>query len=54
MPPFYGRNDHHIKKKILEGKCQFDSEIFDGVSDEVKNLIKKMLKYDINSRPTVE
>ena len=46
MPPFDGDNDKEICKKVREGKYTITSEAWDEISDEAKDLVKKMLTYD--------
>ena len=48
--PFDGETDEDIHTKVLEGKFEFPEEDWKHVSDEAKNLIKKMLTMDIDKR----
>ena len=48
--PFNGKNEHEITKKILNGDFEFNSPLFNDVSSEAKDLIKKCLTYDRNER----
>ncbi len=48
--PFNGKNDQEISKKILNGKFEFNSILFNNISNEAKDLIKKCLIYDKNER----
>ena len=48
--PFNGKNEQEITKKILNGNFEFNSPLFDDVSSEAKDLIKKCLTYDRNER----
>ena len=48
--PFNGKNDQEISKKILNGKFEFNSSLFNNISNEAKDLIKKCLIYDKNER----
>ncbi len=52
--PFYGADEDTIKGKILSGKVEFDIELFNNVSEEAKDLIKKCLRYNPSKRITVE
>lgn len=49
-PPFFGENDSVIVDKIEAGKFSFDGAEWQGVSEESKDLIKKLLTYDPNQR----
>ena len=51
--PFYGKDEETIKNKILSGKIEFDVALFNSVSDEAKDLIKKCLKYDVGRRISI-
>ena len=48
--PFDGEKDEEIHEKILVGEFDFPKEDWSHVSDEAKNLIKKMLTMDVNER----
>ena len=50
QPPFKGENDEEIYQSIKKAKFNFDDEIWDGISSEAKDLIKNLLKKDINER----
>ena len=49
-PPFDGDNDEQIYQAIESGNFDFPKENWNQVSQEAKNLIKKMLTLDINER----
>ena len=49
-PPFNGETDDEIYEAILSGKFQFPEEDWDQVSQEAKDLIKKMLTKDPKKR----
>ena len=49
-PPFNGETDDEIYESVLSGKFQFPEEDWDQVSEEAKNLIKKMLTKDVKKR----
>ena len=51
--PFYGEDEEDITRAILSGKFDFDVELFNGVSDEAKDLISKCLKYHPNKRISI-
>jgi serine/threonine protein kinase len=44
--PFRGNDIEEIKSKIISGKFIFDFDIFTGISEDAKDLIKKCLKND--------
>ena len=44
--PFIGNDIEEIKSKIISGKFIFDFDMFTGVSEDAKDLIKKCLKSD--------
>ena len=49
-PPFTGKNEDEILKKVRLGKFKFDPEDWDKTSEEAKTLIKKMLTFDPKKR----
>ena len=49
-PPFNGETDDEIYLEVLKGKFEFPEEDWSEVSDEAKDLIKKMLTKDVNKR----
>ncbi|CDW79639.1 protein kinase domain containing protein [Stylonychia lemnae] len=49
-PPFNGDTDHQIFDRIKVGKYQFPSPEWDNVSQEAKQLIRKMLEFDPKQR----
>ena len=53
-PPFGGRDDFEIMETVKKGKYDLSSPPFDKVSNEAKDLIKKMLTMDINQRISAE
>lgn len=42
-PPFYGDNDIDVFTKVIAFEYDFDDEVWDGVSDEAKDLIQRLL-----------
>ena len=48
--PFFGKTENEIIEKILNQKIEFNDEIFEKISPEAKDLIKKCLIYDKNKR----
>ena len=51
--PFDGQNEEEITSKILSGKFEFDIDLFNNITEEAKDLIKKSLKYDVSKRITI-
>lgn len=51
--PFDGENEEEITRKILSGKFEFDIDLFNNISDEAKDLIKKCLRYDVGKRISI-
>jgi calcium-dependent protein kinase len=49
-PPFYGEDDDEIYNKILTEEVQFNQKEWEDISDEAKDLVKKLLKKDYKSR----
>ena len=49
-PPFEGESDREICKKVKEGKYSMSGDIWKDVSDEGKELLKRMLTYDPKKR----
>jgi calcium-dependent protein kinase len=45
-PPFSGKTDDKIMEKVAKGVYAFDSEEWDDISKEAKELIKKMMQID--------
>jgi calcium-dependent protein kinase len=51
-PPFYGYTDEETLEQINKGYYSMDHPAFKNVSDEAKDLIKRLLTYDHEKRPT--
>ena len=51
-PPFNADNDNEILEKIAIGDFDFPEEEWGDVSQEAKQLIKKMLQKDPKKRPS--
>ena len=49
-PPFYGKNEKEIFSKILEGNFTFKHKIWNKISYEGKNLVKKLLELNPDKR----
>lgn len=50
--PFMGRSQKELFRKIVAGKFVFDDDDWDNVSDDAKDLIKKLLVLDPDKRLT--
>ena len=48
--PFYGESEEEITKNIITGKFSFDTDKFNGISEEAKDLIKKCFILDPSKR----
>lgn len=48
--PFMGRSQKELFRKIVAGKYEFEADDWDDISDEAKNLVKKMLVLDPDQR----
>lgn len=53
-PPFYGKNNKEILKSIVSGIYTFNLKPFKTCSDEVKDLVSKLLVIDPTKRYTSE
>lgn len=42
-PPFYGENDQEILHMVRKAQFAFDGEEWDEISNEAKDLIKKLI-----------
>lgn len=49
-PPFKGHSKQQLYQRIRAGKYQITGDIWDYVSSEAKDLIKKMLKVKVKDR----
>ena len=49
-PPFYGKNEKEIFRKILDGNFTFRHKIWNKVSNEAKNLVLKLLQVNPTKR----
>ena len=48
--PFTGDDDTEILKNVKKGKFLLPSKDWDAISNEAKDLIRKMITLDVNSR----
>lgn len=51
-PPFEGKDDDDTFNKIKDGFFSFDDEVWDEISANCKDFIKKLLTYNPDKRPT--
>mmetsp|Transcript_27557 Transcript_27557/g.62711 ORF Transcript_27557/g.62711 Transcript_27557/m.62711 type:complete len:471 (-) Transcript_27557:27-1439(-) len=51
-PPFYGEKDSDILKMVKAGRFEFPSPDWDSVSADAKGVIKDMLTFSPNDRPS--
>lgn len=49
-PPFNGINDKAIIKSVVEGKYSTNEPEWQDVSNEAKDLVKRLLTYDPKKR----
>jgi calcium-dependent protein kinase len=54
QPPFDGSSDAEIMNKIKRGNYTLSGEHWEGVSDDAKNAIRNMLKFDPKQRITAQ
>merc|ERR1712000_789859 len=53
-PPFPGNNNDEIFRSINRGTFDFHQKEWNNVSNEAKNLIKRILKINPKDRPSLE
>lgn len=51
-PPFNGPNDKVIMEKVAKGIYTFPPKEWNGISDEAKRFIKRLLEYNSSARYT--
>jgi len=49
-PPFYGKNEKEIFRKIIDGNFTFRHKIWNKISNEAKNLVLKLLQVNPDKR----
>ncbi len=49
-PPFHGKTNVEILKKVAAGEINFDHAPFKTASDDVKELISKLMTKDLKKR----
>lgn len=52
FPPFWNRKEHLMLRQIMEGRYSFPSPEWDDISESAKDLIRKMLVVDADTRLT--
>ncbi|CDW80062.1 protein kinase domain containing protein [Stylonychia lemnae] len=54
IPPFNGKSDQEIMKKVKIGKFTFHETLWGTISETAKDFITKLLQYDPEKRMTAE
>jgi serine/threonine protein kinase len=54
MSPFYDETEDKIKENILNTEVSFTSDVWDLVSDDCKDFIRKCLNRNPENRPTAD
>lgn len=49
-PPFPGKNDKEIMRNVMKGEYSLDGEEWKYISEEGKDLVRRMLMYDPSKR----
>jgi calcium-dependent protein kinase len=49
-PPFEGQDDNEVLREIVKGKFSFSTPVWEEISNEAKDLIKSLLKYNPEER----
>ena len=52
--PFNGDDDNDILRKVMRCKFEFPEEEWNGISDEAKDLVKKLMTKWPKRRPSAE
>lgn len=53
-PPFYGSTEKRILEKVVKGLYEFKNSEWEGISEDAKDLIRKLLEYDPEKRLSAE
>lgn len=53
-PPFYGDTDSEVLRKVKKGQFQFYDSDWNHISNEAKDLVIKLLKYNPDERCTIK
>ncbi len=51
-PPFMGNTEKKVLEKVVKGFYEFRDEEWNGISEDAKDLINKMLEFSPNKRLT--
>lgn len=54
FPPFYDDDNDKLFELIARGKVEFPSPYWDNISDQAKDLIRKLLTVDPKKRPRAD
>lgn len=49
-PPFNGKDDAEILRKVKDGKFEFTQKVWADISEDAKDLISKLLTFDPSRR----
>ena len=52
--PFEGKDDEEIENNIKQGKIDFNDPVWDYISNDAKDLIKKLLNIKVDKRYTAK
>lgn len=53
-PPFYEESNEKLFEQIKKGKVEFASPDWDNISEQAKDLIRRLLEVDPRKRYTAE
>ncbi|OEH74941.1 CAM CDPK domain-containing protein [Cyclospora cayetanensis] len=53
-PPFHGENDAEILSRVKVGRYSFNEQDWRGVSNEAKDLVRKLMAFDPQQRLSAE
>ncbi|CDI75549.1 CAM kinase, CDPK family, putative [Eimeria praecox] len=53
-PPFHGENDAEILARVKVGRYKFNEQDWKGVSNEAKDLVRKLMAFDPHQRLSAE
>ena len=53
-PPFYGSTEKRILEKVVKGLYEFKDSEWEGISEDAKDLIRKLLEYSPEKRLSAE
>lgn len=52
-PPFGGEEDIDILKNVLYGQLEFSKQVWRGITDSAKKLIRKLIERDPQKRISI-